>query len=151
MFERNGNGRDCLLRFLTHYKSRLDTTLSTRIRSALTIKKKNNREETVLDMVKKLQTYVNALHGPTHAKITAIKTWLQKLEDNHKKLKEEMKEGFLQILAIQIKNSCTKFKHPPDGKKRHTSQAELWFFLCNYKKTMKNKTGIYSCSNTMGA
>ncbi|RMC01124.1 hypothetical protein DUI87_22390 [Hirundo rustica rustica] len=70
--------------------------------------KREDMEETVLDMVKKLQTYADAVHGPTHARIAAVETRLHKLEDkideNHKKLREEIRENLLQISAVQIRD-----------------------------------------------
>ncbi|RMB97182.1 hypothetical protein DUI87_26343 [Hirundo rustica rustica] len=63
--------------------------------------KREDMEETVLDMAKKLRAYADAVHGPTHARIAAVETRLQKLEDkideNHKKLREEIREDLLQI------------------------------------------------------
>ncbi|RMC10938.1 hypothetical protein DUI87_12651 [Hirundo rustica rustica] len=43
--------------------------------------KREDMEETVLDMAKKLRAYADAVHGPTHARIAAVETRLQKLED----------------------------------------------------------------------
>ncbi|RMC22125.1 hypothetical protein DUI87_02998 [Hirundo rustica rustica] len=69
--------------------------------------KREDMEETVLDMAKKLRAYADAVHGPTHARIAAVETHLQKLEDkideNHKKLREEIREDLLQISAVQIR------------------------------------------------
>ncbi|RMC20558.1 hypothetical protein DUI87_01409 [Hirundo rustica rustica] len=49
--------------------------------SALAIMKRDETEEIVLDMAKKLRTYADAVHGPTHARIAALKTqfvdWLR--------------------------------------------------------------------------
>ncbi|RMC22238.1 hypothetical protein DUI87_00549 [Hirundo rustica rustica] len=36
--------------------------------------KRDETEETVLDIAKKLQTYADAMHGPTHARIAALET-----------------------------------------------------------------------------
>ncbi|RMC18976.1 hypothetical protein DUI87_03575 [Hirundo rustica rustica] len=67
--------------------------------------KRDETEKTVLDMAKKLQAYADAMRCPTQARIAALETHTWKLEDeveeNHKKVKEEMKEGFLQISAVQ--------------------------------------------------
>ncbi|XP_041265638.1 sushi domain-containing protein 1-like, partial [Onychostruthus taczanowskii] len=75
--------------------------------SALAILKRDDIYETVLDMAKKLRAYADAVHGPTHARIAAVETRLQKLEDkieeNHKKLREEIKEDLIQISAVQIR------------------------------------------------
>ncbi|RMC22243.1 hypothetical protein DUI87_00554 [Hirundo rustica rustica] len=64
--------------------------------------KRDETEETVLDMAKKLQTYADAVHGPTHARIAALETQVQgladKMEENHKELKEDI----LQISAVQV-------------------------------------------------
>ncbi|XP_059729043.1 uncharacterized protein LOC132341481 isoform X1 [Haemorhous mexicanus] len=77
--------------------------------SALAIMKRDDGEETVLDMAKKLRACADAVHGPTHARIAAVETRLQRLEDkieeNHKKLREEIKEDLLQISAVQIRGS----------------------------------------------
>ncbi|RMC03792.1 hypothetical protein DUI87_19545 [Hirundo rustica rustica] len=42
--------------------------------SALAIMQRDETEETVLDMAKKLRTYADAVHGPTHARIAALET-----------------------------------------------------------------------------
>ncbi|RMC21584.1 hypothetical protein DUI87_02451 [Hirundo rustica rustica] len=74
--------------------------------------KREDMEETVLDIAKKLRAYADAVHGPTHARIAAVETRLQKLEDkideNHKKLKEEIREDLLQISAVQIRSSSSQ-------------------------------------------
>lgn len=92
--------------------------------SALAIMKRDERDETVLDMARKLRAYADAVHGPTDARIAAVETRLQKLEDkieeNHKKLREEIKEDLLQILAIQIRGSGTQGRRSPDGERRYT-------------------------------
>ncbi|RMB92962.1 hypothetical protein DUI87_30610 [Hirundo rustica rustica] len=76
--------------------------------SALAVMKREDMKETVLDMAKKLRAYADAVHGPTHARIAAVETRLQKLEDkideNHKKLREEIREDLLQISAVQIRD-----------------------------------------------
>ncbi|RMC13476.1 hypothetical protein DUI87_08549 [Hirundo rustica rustica] len=70
----------------------------------------DDTEETVLDMAKKLRTYADAVHGPTHARIAALETQMgelaDKMEENHKNLREEIKEDILQISAVQ------GWKHP---------------------------------------
>ncbi|RMB93246.1 hypothetical protein DUI87_30368 [Hirundo rustica rustica] len=80
--------------------------------SALAVVKREDMEETVLDIAKKLRAYADAVHGPTHARIAAVETRLQKLEDkideNHKKLREEIREDLLQISAVQIRSSSTQ-------------------------------------------
>ncbi|RMB99540.1 hypothetical protein DUI87_23793 [Hirundo rustica rustica] len=74
--------------------------------------KREDMEETVLDMARKLRAYADAVHGPTHARIAAVETRLQKLEDkideNHKKLKEKIREDLLQISAVQIRSSAAE-------------------------------------------
>ncbi|RMC03170.1 hypothetical protein DUI87_20364 [Hirundo rustica rustica] len=56
--------------------------------SALTIMKRDDMEEIVLDMAKKLRAYADAVHGPAHARIAALEMHKRKLEDkmeeNHK-------------------------------------------------------------------
>ncbi|RMB93035.1 hypothetical protein DUI87_30541 [Hirundo rustica rustica] len=63
--------------------------------------KRDETEETVLDMAKKLRTYADTVHGPTHARITALETQVRgladKMEENHKKLREDI----LQISVVQ--------------------------------------------------
>ncbi|RMC12984.1 hypothetical protein DUI87_10513 [Hirundo rustica rustica] len=63
--------------------------------------KRDETEKTVLNMAKKLRTYANAVHSPTHARIAALKTQVQelanKMEENHKELKQDI----LQISAVQ--------------------------------------------------
>ncbi|KAF4804498.1 hypothetical protein TURU_007275 [Turdus rufiventris] len=113
--------------------------------SALAIIKRDEKNKTVLDIAKKLQAYADAVHGPTHARIAALETRLQKLKDkikeNHKKLKEEIKENLLQISAVQIKDPGIQRRRSPDGERRYTPRAELWFFLHNYGKNMRRWDG----------
>ncbi|TRZ07711.1 hypothetical protein HGM15179_019395 [Zosterops borbonicus] len=49
--------------------------------SALAIMRWDDKEETVLDMAKKLRAYVDVMHSPTHGRITAVETYMEKLED----------------------------------------------------------------------
>ncbi|TRZ06456.1 hypothetical protein HGM15179_020650 [Zosterops borbonicus] len=85
------------------------------------------------------------MHGSTHARIAAVETRMQKLEDkveeNHKKLKEEIKEDLLQISAVQIRSSGTKLRLPPDRERRYIPRGELWFFLRDCEENMKRWDG----------
>ncbi|TRZ07546.1 hypothetical protein HGM15179_019558 [Zosterops borbonicus] len=107
--------------------------------------KRDDREETVLDMARKLQAYADAMHDPTHARIAALETHLQKLEDkieeNPNTLREEMKEGFLQILAVEIRGSGRKHRRPSDKERRYTPRAELWSFLHDCGENMRRWDG----------
>ncbi|RMC04027.1 hypothetical protein DUI87_19364 [Hirundo rustica rustica] len=49
--------------------------------SALAIMKQDETEETVLDMAKKLRTYADAVHGPTHARIADLETQVEAREN----------------------------------------------------------------------
>ncbi|RMC09585.1 hypothetical protein DUI87_13739 [Hirundo rustica rustica] len=73
--------------------------------SALAIMKRDETEETVLDIAKKLRTYADAVHSPTHARIAALETQVRgladKMEENHKELKEDI----LQISAVQYRTT----------------------------------------------
>ncbi|RMB93244.1 hypothetical protein DUI87_30366 [Hirundo rustica rustica] len=108
--------------------------------SALAIMKQNDTE-TVLDMAKKLRAYADAMHGPTHARIAALETQMQgladKMEENHKKLREEMKEGFLQISAVEVRGSGTTRKCSPDRKEKGIPQTKLWVLFCECGENMK--------------
>ncbi|RMB99571.1 hypothetical protein DUI87_23824 [Hirundo rustica rustica] len=94
-------------------------------KSIITIIKRDETEETVLDIAKKLRTYANAMHNPTHAKITALKMRIRKLEDkieeNHKKLKKDI----LQISAVQVRGSGTKRKHSLNKKRKSIPRSKL--------------------------
>ncbi|XP_059729002.1 uncharacterized protein LOC132341438 [Haemorhous mexicanus] len=113
--------------------------------SALAIMKRDERDETMLDMAKKLRAYADAVHGPTHARFAAVETRLQKLEDkieeNHKKLREEIKEDLLQISAVQIRGPSAQYRRSPDGERRYTPRAELWFFLHDSGENMRRWDG----------
>ncbi|RMC19551.1 hypothetical protein DUI87_03109 [Hirundo rustica rustica] len=84
--------------------------------SALAMKKWGDGDGTVLDMAKKLQAYADAVHGPTYARISAVETCLSerrqkiddKMEDNHKRLRKEIKGDLLQISAVQTRGSPEK-------------------------------------------
>ncbi|RMC20467.1 hypothetical protein DUI87_01317 [Hirundo rustica rustica] len=107
--------------------------------------KREDMEETVLDMAKKLRAYADAVHGPTHARIAAVETRLQKLEDkideNHKKLREEFREDLLQISAVQIRGSGTQRRRSPARERGYTPRAELWFFLRDCGENMNRWDG----------
>ncbi|RMB91428.1 hypothetical protein DUI87_32219 [Hirundo rustica rustica] len=107
--------------------------------------KREDMEETVLDMAKKLRAYADAVHGPTHARIAAVETRLQKLEDkideNHKKLREEITEDLLQISAVQIRGSGTQRRRSPARERGYTPRAELWFFLQDCGESMNRWDG----------
>ncbi|RMC19606.1 hypothetical protein DUI87_03165 [Hirundo rustica rustica] len=70
--------------------------------SALAITKRDETEETVLDMAKKLRTYADAVHGPTHARIAALEMHMRKLEDKMEENHKELKQDILQISAVQV-------------------------------------------------
>ncbi|RMC03469.1 hypothetical protein DUI87_20668 [Hirundo rustica rustica] len=93
--------------------------------SALAIMKRDETEETVLDIAKKLQTYADAMHGPTHARIAALETQVQgladKIEENHKELKEDI----LQISAVQVRGSSTTHKRSLDREGKGIPRAKL--------------------------
>ncbi|RMC16961.1 hypothetical protein DUI87_06216 [Hirundo rustica rustica] len=93
--------------------------------SALAIMKRDETEETVLDIAKKLRTYADAVHSPTHARIAALETQVQgladKIEENHKELKQDI----LQISAVQVKGSGTTRKRTLDRKRKGIPRAKL--------------------------
>ncbi|RMC19119.1 hypothetical protein DUI87_03723 [Hirundo rustica rustica] len=109
--------------------------------SALAVLKREDMEETVLDMAKKLRAYANAVHGPTHARIAAVETRLQKLEDKidetHTKLRKEIRENLLQISAVQIRGSGTQRRRSLARERGYTPRAELWFLLQDCGENMK--------------
>ncbi|RMB92909.1 hypothetical protein DUI87_12073 [Hirundo rustica rustica] len=65
--------------------------------SALAIIKRDETEETVLDMAKKLRTYADAVHSPTHARIAALETQYKTTRDAvipiHKMIRELETQG----------------------------------------------------------
>ncbi|RMC21177.1 hypothetical protein DUI87_02035 [Hirundo rustica rustica] len=93
--------------------------------SALAIMKRDETEETVLDMAKKLRTYADAVHGPTHARIAALETQVRgladKIEENHKELKQDI----LQISAVQVRGSGTTRKRSLDREGKGIPRAKL--------------------------
>ncbi|RMC09910.1 hypothetical protein DUI87_12697 [Hirundo rustica rustica] len=105
--------------------------------SALAIMKQDETEETVLNIAKKLRTYADAMHGPTHARIAALETQVQrladKIEENHKKLKQDI----LQISAVQVRASGTTRKRSLDREGKGIPQAKLWSFLRDCRKNIK--------------
>ncbi|RMC11929.1 hypothetical protein DUI87_11056 [Hirundo rustica rustica] len=113
--------------------------------SALAVMKREDMEETVLDMAKKLRAYADAVHSPTHARIAAVETRLQKLKDkideNHKKLREEIREDLLQISAVQIRGSGSQRRRSPARERGYTPRAELWFFLRDCGENMNRWDG----------
>ncbi|RMC00749.1 hypothetical protein DUI87_22432 [Hirundo rustica rustica] len=107
--------------------------------------KREDMEEMVLDMEKKLRAYADAVHGPTHARVAAVETRLQKLEDkideNHKKLREEIREDLLQISAVQIRGPGTQHRCSLGRERGYTPCAELWFFLQDCGENMNRWDG----------
>ncbi|RMC20030.1 hypothetical protein DUI87_00876 [Hirundo rustica rustica] len=89
------------------------------------IMKQDETEETVLNMAKKLRTYADAVHSPTHARIAALETQVlglaDKMEENHKELKQDI----LQISAVQVKGSGTTRKRSLDKEEKSIPQAKL--------------------------
>lgn len=76
----------------------------------------NEVVETVIAMVKKLWVYAECwVHGPTHARISAVVSGLSerlqemedKIEDTHQKLKE-LKEDLLQISLERTRDRYQK-------------------------------------------
>ncbi|RMC06235.1 hypothetical protein DUI87_15666 [Hirundo rustica rustica] len=86
--------------------------------SALAIMKRDETEETVLDMAKKLRTYADAVHSPTHARIAALETRIKKLEDKIEENHKELKQDILQISAVQVKSSGTTRKRSLDRERK---------------------------------
>ncbi|RMC20814.1 hypothetical protein DUI87_01666 [Hirundo rustica rustica] len=109
--------------------------------SALAVMKRDETEETVLDMAKKLRTYADAVHGPTHARIAALETQVRgladKIEENHKELKEDI----LQISAVQVRGSGTTRKRSLDREGKGIPRAKLWSFLRDCGENMKRWDG----------
>ncbi|RMB96455.1 hypothetical protein DUI87_27130 [Hirundo rustica rustica] len=97
--------------------------------SALAIMKQDKTEETVLNIAKKLRTYADAVHGPTHARIAALETRMRKLEDKIEENHKELKQDILQISAVQVKGSGTTRKRSLDKEGKGIPQAKLWSFL----------------------
>ncbi|RMC22102.1 hypothetical protein DUI87_02975 [Hirundo rustica rustica] len=93
--------------------------------SALAIIKRDETEETVLNIAKKLRTYADAMHGPTHARIAALETQVRgladKIEENHKELKQDI----LQISAVQVRGSGITRKRSLDRERKGIPQAKL--------------------------
>ncbi|RMC04359.1 hypothetical protein DUI87_19178 [Hirundo rustica rustica] len=88
--------------------------------SALAIMKRDETEETVLDMAKKLRTFADAVHGPTHARIAALETQVRELADKMEENHKELKEDILQISAVQVRGSGTTRKCSPGGSQDFT-------------------------------
>ncbi|XP_058279905.1 uncharacterized protein LOC131378750 [Hirundo rustica] len=109
--------------------------------SALAIMKRDETEETVLDMAKKLRTYADAVHGPTHARIAALETQVRgladKIEENHKELKQDI----LQISAVQVRGSGTTRKRSLDREGKGIPRAKLWVLLRECGENMKRWDG----------
>ncbi|RMC18156.1 hypothetical protein DUI87_05037 [Hirundo rustica rustica] len=103
--------------------------------------KQDETEETVLDMAKKLQTYADAVPGPTHARIAALETQVRgladKMEENHKELKQDI----LQISAVQVRGSGTTRKRSLDREGKGIPRAKLWSFLRDCGENMKRWDG----------
>ncbi|RMC09791.1 hypothetical protein DUI87_13578 [Hirundo rustica rustica] len=109
--------------------------------SALAIMKRDETEETVLDMAKKLRTYADAVHGPTHARIAALETRMRKLEDKIEENHKELKQDILQISAVQVRGSGTTRKRSLDREGKGIPRAKLWSFLCDCGENMKRWDG----------
>ena len=109
--------------------------------SALAIMKRDETEETVLDMAKKLRTYADAVHGPTHARIAALETQMRGLADKIKEDLKELKENILQISAVQVRGSGTTRKRSLDREGKGIPRAKLWSFLRDCGENMKRWDG----------
>ncbi|RMC09592.1 hypothetical protein DUI87_13378 [Hirundo rustica rustica] len=109
--------------------------------SALAIMKRDETEETVLDMAKKLRTYADAVHGPTHARIAALETRMRKLEDKMEENHKELKQDILQISAVQVRGSGTTRKRSLDREGKGIPRAKLWVLLRECGENMKRWDG----------
>ncbi|RMB97846.1 hypothetical protein DUI87_25703 [Hirundo rustica rustica] len=109
--------------------------------SALAIMKRDETEETVLDMAKKLQTYADAVHGPTRARIAALEMRIRKLEDKIEENHKELKQDILQISAVQVRGSGTTRKRSLDREGKGIPRAKLWSFLRDCGENMKRWDG----------
>ncbi|RMC02574.1 hypothetical protein DUI87_20968 [Hirundo rustica rustica] len=109
--------------------------------SIITIMKQDETEETVLDMAKKLRTYADAVHGPTHARIAALEIRMRKLEGKIEENHKELKEDILQISAVQIRGSGTTRKRSLDREGKGIPCAKLWVLLRECGENMKRWDG----------
>ncbi|RMC18434.1 hypothetical protein DUI87_04321 [Hirundo rustica rustica] len=109
--------------------------------SALAIMKRNETEETVLDIAKKLRTYADAVHGPTHARIAALETQVRGLADKIEKNHKELKQDILQISAVQVRDSGTTRKRSLDREGKGIPRAKLWVLLRECGENMKRWDG----------
>ncbi|RMC21828.1 hypothetical protein DUI87_02698 [Hirundo rustica rustica] len=64
-----------------------------------------------------------------------------KIDENHKKLREEIREDLPQISAVQIRGSGTQRRHSPARERDYTPRAELWFFLRDCGENMNRWDG----------
>ncbi|RMC19882.1 hypothetical protein DUI87_03448 [Hirundo rustica rustica] len=103
--------------------------------------KRDETEETVLDMAKKLQAYADAVHGPTHARIAALETHMRKLEDKIEENHKELREDILQISAVQVRGSGTTRKRSLDREGKGIPWAKLWVLLRECGENMKRWDG----------
>ncbi|RMC11829.1 hypothetical protein DUI87_11955 [Hirundo rustica rustica] len=109
--------------------------------SALAIIKRDETEETVLNIAKKLRTYADAVHSPTHARIAALETRMKKLEDKIEENHKELKQDILQISAVQVRGSGTTRKRSLDRKGKSIPRAKLWVLLRECRENMKRWDG----------
>ncbi|RMC20234.1 hypothetical protein DUI87_01080 [Hirundo rustica rustica] len=103
--------------------------------------KRDETEETVLDIAKKLRTYADAVHGPTHARIAALEMRMRKLEDKIEENHKELKQDILQISAVQVRGSGTTRKRSLDREGKSIPRAKLWSFLRDCGENMKRWDG----------
>ncbi|RMC19724.1 hypothetical protein DUI87_03288 [Hirundo rustica rustica] len=103
--------------------------------------KRDDTEETVLDMAKKLQAYADAVHGPTHARIAALEMHMRKLADKIEENHKELREDILQISAVQVRGSGTTHKCSPDREGKGIPRAKLWVLLRECGENMKRWDG----------
>ncbi|RMC09668.1 hypothetical protein DUI87_13454 [Hirundo rustica rustica] len=103
--------------------------------------KRDETEETMLDMAKKLRTYADAVHSPTHTRIAALKTRMKKLEDKIEENHKELKQDILQISAVQVRGSGTTRKRSLDREGKGIPRAKLWSFLRDCGENMKRWDG----------
>ncbi|RMC19873.1 hypothetical protein DUI87_03439 [Hirundo rustica rustica] len=103
--------------------------------------KRDETEETVLDMAKKLRTYADAVHGPTHARIAALETQVRGLADKMEKNHKELKQDILQISAVQVRGSGTTRKRSLHREGKGIPRAKLWVLLRECEENMKRWDG----------
>ncbi|RMC21927.1 hypothetical protein DUI87_02798 [Hirundo rustica rustica] len=90
-------------------------------------------QETVGSVANKLRNYESMINGPMQAHVSAV---VKELKEQMKEMREEMRRNSSHVAPVRVTGPRVRAQHPPARERGYTSQADLWFFLCDHGEDM---------------